>query len=115
LLWDPDGDRLNVVTRASSSVKEQALAAGLEVDEEFMGRDCIVYFTPNQLYLMLAAFRIAGLRERGRLSDCDWFVGLTYPTSKSLEELAVSEGLKCVRVPVGFKYIGDLCQKVESQ
>ncbi len=115
LLWDPDGDRLNVVTRAPASIREAAISAGLGVDDDTFGDECIVYFTPNQLYLLLAAFRIQVLRESGHLHDRDWFVGLSYPTTKSLEELAEAEGLKCVRVPVGFKYIGNLCAEVEPQ
>jgi phosphomannomutase len=113
-LWDPDGDRLNVVTKAPISIKDTALAAGLEVDEEQSNQECIVYFTPNQLYVILAAFRIDVLRAAGQLSGRDWFIGLTYPTTKSLEELAAIEGLRCVRVPVGFKYIGNLCQQIEA-
>ena len=42
-------------------------------------------------------------------------MGLSYPTTKSLEELAKAEGLNCVRVPVGFKYIGNLCAEIERQ
>lgn len=115
LLWDPDGDRLNIVTRAPLAVRQSALAAGLEVDNSPMGDECIVSFTPNQLYLMLAAFRIDLLAAAGKLRDCDWFVGLTYPTTKSLEELSASANLASVRVPVGFKYIGNLCKTVEDQ
>ncbi len=115
LLWDPDGDRLNVATRAPGSFRGAAVSAGLRVDDRALGDECIVYFSPNQLYLMLAAFRIQKLREAGHLHDHDWFVGLSYPTTKSLEELAKAEGLNCVRVPVGFKYIGSLCAEIERQ
>jgi phosphomannomutase len=115
LLWDPDGDRLNIATKAPKTFRESAAAAGLQVDRRSMGEHCIVYFTPNQLYLLLAEFRIEAMREAGRLNDNDWFVGLSYPTTKMLEELAQAEGLKCVRVPVGFKYIGNLCAEIEPQ
>ena len=115
LLWDPDGDRLNVATKAPANFDEDAVSAGLRVDSRSLGDHCIVYFTPNQLYLLLAAFRIQALREAGRLNEHDWFVGLSYPTTKLLEELAEAEGLKCVRVPVGFKYIGNLCAEIERQ
>jgi phosphomannomutase len=118
LLWDPDGDRLNVVTKALISDKDAAVAAGLEVDEEYIrpnSKECIVYFTPNQLYLMLTAFRITKLKEEGELSDRDWFIGITFPTSQSFAELAAVEGLRCVRVPVGFKYLGSLCRAIEEQ
>ena len=115
LLWDPDGDRLNVATRAPAAFREAAAAAGLGVDQRSLGDQCIVYFSPNQLYLLLAALRVQTMREAGRLHDRDWFVGLTYPTTRSLEELARAEGLNCVRVPVGFKYLGSLCAEIERQ
>ncbi len=114
LLWDPDGDRLNIVTKAPASVRESALAAGLKVDDAD-GNECIVCFSPNQLYLMLAALRIDMLHQSGQLHDRDWFMGLSYPTTRTLEELARIEGLKCVRVPVGFKYLGSLCAEIERQ
>jgi phosphomannomutase len=115
LLWDPDGDRLNVATRAPATFRESAASAGLRVDDRSIGDQCIVYFSPNQLYLLLAALRIQVLREAGRLRDRDWFVGLSYPTTMSLEELAKAESLNCVRVPVGFKYFGSLCAEIERQ
>ena len=118
LLWDPDGDRLNVVTKAPLSLKDAALAAGLEVDKACIrpdSKECIVYFTPNQLYLMLTAFRAATLRQAGQLAERDWFIGITFATSHSFVELAAAEKLRCVRVPVGFKYLGNLCLGIEQQ
>jgi hypothetical protein len=48
LLWDPDGDRLNVATKAPGSFKDKAAASGLNVDDCSVGDQCIVFFTPNQ-------------------------------------------------------------------
>ena len=115
IIWDPDGDRLKVATVAPASEEAVARAAGLEVDECGDGKSCVVYLTPNQLYLLLAAFRIDVLRGTGKLGECDWFIGASLPTSKSLDELAAAEGIPCVRVPVGFKHIGDLCDRIETQ
>ena len=67
LLWDPDGDRLNVATRAPAAFRQLAAAAGLQVNDRSMGDQCIIYFSPNQLYLLLAALGIQALREAGRL------------------------------------------------
>lgn len=114
LIWDPDGDRLKVITTAPSSLAAVALQNGLEV-EEGDGERCIVYIGPNKLYLMLAAFRLDALRKSGSLTSYDWFIGTSFPTTQSLAELAAAEGIPCVRVPVGFKFIGDLCQQIETQ
>ncbi len=115
LIWDPDGDRLKIAAPAPLEIMSQARDIGLEVEEERTKGRCIVYFTSNQLYLMLTAFRIEHLRITNKLESYDWFVGLSYPTTKSIEELATSEGIPCVHVPVGFKHIGDLCKRVEEQ
>ena len=115
LIWDPDGDRVSVVTIAPSSVAAAARRIGLKVDLHADSASCIVYFTSNQLYLMLVAFRLESLRIAGLLDRYNWFVCETYPTSKSIEELARCEGLPVVRVPVGFKHIGDFCRCVEDQ
>ena len=114
ILWDPDGDRLKVITTAPSSLAAAARQNGLEV-EEGNGERCVVYIGPNKLYLMLAAFRLDVLRKSGSLAAYDWFIGTSFPTTQSLAELAASEEIPCVRVPVGFKYIGDLCQQIETQ
>ncbi len=117
LIWDPDGDRVNVITVAPVAAAAAAREVGLKVEHHAgSGPDrCIVYFTSNQLYLMLVAFRIGTLRNEGILDRHDWFVGESYPTSKSIEELARDEGLPTARVPVGFKYVGDLCERIEKQ
>ncbi len=115
LIWDPDGDRVNYVSTAPQSEKTLAAEFGLQVGEDISDEEFLVYFTPNQSYLMLLAYRLNNLRDNGLLEQYDWFVGESYPTATFIEELAESMGLPCVRVPVGFKNIGDLCKAVESQ
>ena len=115
LIWDPDGDRLKVCTVAPLAEAEEAERLGLEVDERRSDTRCVVYLTPNQLYLVLAASRLEAMEEAGSRKDHDWFIGASYPTTRSLDELARAYGLACPRVKVGFKWIGTLCAHVESQ
>ena len=119
-IWDPDGDRFNMVTVAPAALAERALEAGLEVDPLDAGR-CLVFFKPNQIYFMLTALRIAALQGSGDLTAYDWIVATTYPTSCSLGELAETQNrhhgtdLKTFRVPVGFKYFAALVRDLEQQ
>ncbi len=115
LIWDPDGDRLKVIAQAPLKDGSLGRSVGLEVDDYPDPAKCIAYLTPNQLYLMLAAFRIDALRSADLLDAYDWFIGASVPTTQALDELALAEGLPCVRVPVGFKHIGDLCRQVENR
>jgi phosphomannomutase len=114
LLWDPDGDRLNVMTTAPAAFRDRATEFGLSIGPAD-GSRMVVYFTPNQLYLLLLEFRINLLRKLGLLNRYHWFVGTTFPTSMAIEELAQQEGLPTIRVPVGFRNLGELCQTIESE
>ena len=49
---------------------------------------CIVYFKPNQIYFLNAALKLEMLAESGDLFKHDQVIGTTYPTSKSIGELA---------------------------
>jgi len=127
-IWDPDGDRYNIVTIAPASVKNRAEESGLEV-ESIAGRDeCIVYFKPNQIYFLNAALKLEILAESGDLFKNDQVIGITYPTSKSIGELAdvfnkryskeFDQSGTRVRVfstPVGFKYFGEMVGDIEAQ
>ena len=127
-IWDPDGDRYNIVTIAPASVKNRAEESGLEV-ESIAGRDeCIVYFKPNQIYFLNAALKLEILAESGDLFKNDQVIGITYPTSKSIGELAdvfnkrYSEEfdqsgtrVRVFNTPVGFKYFGEMVGDIEAQ
>ncbi len=115
VLWDPDGDRIKVASTIHLSEKSTAEHYGIEVDEKIRDEKCVIYFTPNQLFLMISAFRIDLLRKTGILSKYDWFIGASFPTTKSLEELANHENIPFVQTNVGFKYMGDLCQDIENR
>lgn len=119
-IWDPDGDRFNMVTVAPASLAAAAEAAGLEVDPLDDDR-CFVFFKPNQIYFMLTALKIQSLDEAGELGNYNWIVASTFPTSMSIGEVATTinertdAGLSTYRVPVGFKYFASLVGDLEDQ
>jgi phosphomannomutase len=65
--------------------------------------------------MLLMDFRIQLLRKSGLLTQYNWFVGTTFPSAMAIEELARQDGLPTVRVPVGFKNLGDLCRSLEEK
>ncbi len=119
-IWDPDGDRFNMVTVAPADLADRAAAAGLEVDPLDDNR-CLVFFKPNQIYFMLTALKLDALAAAGELDQANWIVATTYPTSLSIGEIATraneheDAGLATFRVPVGFKYFAELVRDLEEQ
>ncbi len=127
-IWDPDGDRYNMVTIADASIAPKAEEIGLEV-EKMQGRDkCIAYFKPNQIYFINTALKLEMIARSGELFQYDWVISTTYPTSKSIGELAdvfnrryavefANNGTKIrlFRTPVGFKYLGNMVSEIERQ
>jgi phosphomannomutase len=119
-IWDPDGDRFNMVTTAPAEVASHAVAAGLEVDPLDDVR-CLVYFKPNQIYFLLTAAKLAALASTGELDRGQWIVATTWPTSRSIGEVATSFSarggarLATFRVPVGFKHFAALVGALEEQ
>jgi len=114
-IWDPDGDRFNMVTRAPAPLGESAAELGLEV-ESFPGEDsCIVYFTPNQIYLMLAVYRLAALKQEGLIRKYSWFITRSVATTRALDEIAAKADISAAEVRVGFKYMGALSEWAENR
>ncbi len=114
-LWDPDGDRFNIVTTTSSEQAEQAKVFGLEVDPCPRSDKSIVYFSPNQLFFMLTAYRIKVLKEAELLNAYDWFITPSVSTSRSLGEIALKENIPVAQVRVGFKYVGTFSEWLENR
>jgi phosphomannomutase len=118
-IWDPDGDRFNIVTTAPSKIQTRVKSVGLETEQLDKDR-ILVYFKPNQIYFLLTALRIAELADTGLLNKFDWSIAITWPTSRSIQEIgesiASSHGQKInkVLVPVGFKHFGNLVKTVET-
>lgn len=114
-IWDPDGDRFNIVTITSAEQAKQAEVLGLEVDLYPSINKAIVYFSPNQLFFMLTAYRINVLKEAGLLDAYNWFVTPSISTSRSLSELAAQENIPVAHVRVGFKYVGTFSEWLENR
>ncbi|HOX25528.1 MAG TPA: hypothetical protein PLL30_11845 [Candidatus Krumholzibacteria bacterium] len=119
-IWDPDGDRFNMVTTAPADQATSAAAAGLEIDP-LDGERCLVYFKPNQIYFLLTAAKIAALQQARELDRYDWIVATTWPTSRSIGEVAErfnergGARLATFRTPVGFKHFAALVGDLERQ
>ncbi len=119
-IWDPDGDRFNMVTVAPAALARPAAAAGLEVDPLDAAR-CLVFFKPNQLYFLLTALKLESLHAAGALAGSAWIVATTWPTSRSIGELTEAfnrlhgTSLATFRVPVGFKHFAALVGDLEAQ
>jgi phosphomannomutase len=127
-IWDPDGDRYNMVTKADAGSADLALRHGLEVEWFEDGKPSIVYFKPNQIFFINTALKLEMMAESGELFKYDEVIGTTYPTSKSIAELAhvfnrkyaeefAKRGtrIRVVHTPVGFKYFGELAKELERQ
>ncbi len=127
-IWDPDGDRYNIVTIADASIARKAEDMGLEVEEIDDSDRCVVYFKPNQIYFLNAALRLEMMAESGELFEYDFVIGTTYPTSRSIGELAevfnrkyagrfAEKGtrIRVFNTPVGFKYFGQMVEDIERQ
>ena len=127
-IWDPDGDRYNTVTKADAKEADMALQHGLEVERIEGSNPCIVYFKPNQIFFINTALKLEMMAESGELFEYDEVIGTTYPTSKSIAELAhvfnrkyadefAKRGtrVRVVHTPVGFKYFGEMVEEVERQ
>jgi phosphomannomutase len=114
-IWDPDGDRFNMVTVASTSRAKQAAELGLEVESYPDSDRCIVYFTPNQIFFMLTAYRVFTMKQDGILNDYDWFLTRSVSTTHAVDELAALENIPVAEVRVGFKYMGTFAEWVESR
>lgn len=114
-IWDPDGDRFNMVTLAEASNYKKYLRLGLEVEQVVCKDKCIVYFTPNQIFFMLMAFRIAALKKANLFDPYDWFVASSVTTSRALDELAKLNHIPIVHVRVGFKHWGTFAEWLENR
>ncbi|MBW1721555.1 MAG: hypothetical protein JRH13_03125 [Deltaproteobacteria bacterium] len=126
-IWDPDGDRYNIVTLAEASMAPRAEEIGLEVEQVEGSGKCVVYFRPNQLYFLIAAQRLEMMARSGELFEYDFIIGTTYPTTRSISELADffnrkykerfekrGTRLRVFHTPVGFKYFGRMVEEIEA-
>ncbi|MCX5886336.1 MAG: hypothetical protein NT096_10580 [Proteobacteria bacterium] len=113
-MWDPDGDRFNMVTVAPASIGEKAKEY-LEVESFPEHGKLIVYFSSNQIFLMLTALRLDSLMKSGDLENYNWFIAASVTSTKSLDEIAAAYSIPVARVNVGFKYPGTFAEWIETR
>ena len=111
-IWDPDGDRFNMISTASEKRASDYVKQGLMVDEDSPE---IVYFTPNQIFFMLIAHRLDNLISDGALQKHDWFLASSVTTTRALDELAAAHGIPVLHVKVGFKWWGMFADWLEQR
>ncbi len=107
-IWDPDGDRFNIITIAKGKDITKAKEIGLTVKQYPEQNMAIIYFTPNQIFLMLIAYRIRILKKMDLLDKYDWFIACSISSSRAIKELAEFHKIPVIYVRVGFKYMGEL-------
>lgn len=90
---DPDSDRLGVAVSTSNGV---------------------VRLTGNEVGALLTDYVLLRLKNNGTLPN-NAIVVKTIVTTKMIDEIAASYGAKVVDVLTGFKYIGDVINKLEQK
>ena len=104
-----------MVTSAPRKFATRYKALGLELEYIDNEEKCIIYFTPNQIFFMLTAYRMATLKEKEQLEGYDWFIASSITTTRSLDELAQLDNIPVIHVKVGFKYWGELAGWIENR
>lgn len=114
LITDPDHDRLTVAQIESAKNIKNLEKAG--VDYIKLSKDRVLtVLSANQSFLMLMDFRAKQFKSIGAWKDYPRFIIKTTASSLSWDEWAQKNGVKVINVPVGFKEIASIMQKVEAQ
>ncbi len=114
LITDPDHDRLTVCQVEEKKNIPEIEKAGIDyllLDEQRI----LSVLTANQSFLLIMDFWTKKLKESGKFKNHPRFIIKTTASAKSWDEWAVSNGIKVVNVPVGFKEIANVMKKVEKQ
>ena len=114
LITDPDHDRLTVCQIEEEKSIAQIEKAGVDYVKLNEGRVLSV-LTANQSFLLIMDFWTKKLKESGNFNNHPRFIIKTTASAKSWDEWAISNGIKVVNVPVGFKEIANIMKKVEKQ
>ena len=114
LITDPDHDRLTLTQ--IMNIKDINYLKKLGVDYVKLDNDRILaVFTANQAFLMLMDFTVQQQKQQGTFENYPRFIIKTTASALSWDEWAISNGIKVVNVPVGFKEIANVMKKVEKQ
>ena len=114
LITDPDHDRLTVCQVEEKKNIPEIERAGIDclpLDEQRV----LSVLTANQSFLLIMDFWTKKLKESGKFNNHPRFIIKTTASAKSWDEWAISNGIKVVNVPVGFKEIANVMKKVEKQ
>lgn len=114
LITDPDHDRLTVTQIESSLNISKLDEAGIDYILLPDNRVLTVY-SANQAFLMLMDYRAKQLKKLSLWDEYPRFIIKTTASSLAWDEWAQAMGVKVVNVPVGFKEIAHIMQKVESK
>ena len=114
LITDPDHDRLTVCQIEDEQDTSKIEKAGVDYVKLNEGRILSV-LTANQSFLLIMDFWTKKLKESGCFNNHPRFIIKTTASAKSWDEWAISNGIKVVNVPVGFKEIANIMKKVEKQ
>lgn len=114
LITDPDHDRLTVTQIESSKNIKRLETAGVEYVKLSKDR-VLAVFTANQAFLMMMDCRLDKLKTMGVLQDHPRFIIKTTASTIAWDEWAKNKGVKVINVPVGFKEIASIMQKIEYQ
>ena len=111
---DPDGDRLIICEITSANHKTKLQALGIEHLNLGNTRLLSIY-TPNQSFLMTMDFHAKQLKAAGLWEKHPRFIIKTTPSAMAWDEWANANQVSVVNVPVGFKEIGAMLNKIEKQ
>lgn len=114
LITDPDGDRL--ITAQVNSIDQKPTLDELGVlNVELTAKKMLAVYLPNQSFLMTFDFQKAILEQNGLWQKYDWFIIKTTASAMSWGEWAKYNNVPVINVPVGFKEIATILQKVEAK
>lgn len=114
LITDPDHDRLTVTQIESVKDIKRLEQSGLEYIKLDNGR-ILTVFTANQAFLMMMDCRLEKLKQMGVLPEHPRFIIKTTASTSAWDEWARKNNVNVVNVPVGFKEIASMMQKIEHK
>ena len=114
LITDPDHDRLTITQTESAERIPYLEENGIDY-VKLNDERVLTVFTANQAFLMLMDFWAKQLEAENLWNNHPRFMIKTTASALSWDEWAAKQGVKVVKVPVGFKEIANIMKKVELQ
>ncbi|NIO44636.1 MAG: hypothetical protein GTN36_03740 [Candidatus Aenigmarchaeota archaeon] len=114
MITDPDADRLVIgqVEPVNRIKKLEDLGVYyLKIDENKI----FTVYHPVYSFLMTMDFRMKRLKEKNQWNNHPRFIIKTAPSSYAWDEWALTNGIKIINTPVGWKEISTTLKKIEKQ